>query len=87
MPDGIDVVPWGMTGSIQLGATMSPEMLVELTDFLKEIGEHTKNHQAVMLDGEGIICSSCSEYAVFGLINTVEHAAEIRLKMLSAGGK
>ena len=40
-----------------------------------------------MLDGEGIICSSCSEYAVFGLINTVEHAAEIRLKMLSAGGK
>ena len=87
VPDGIDVVPWGMTGSIQLGATMSPEMLVELTDFLKEIGEHTKNHQAVMLDGEGIICSSCSEYAVFGLINTVEHAAEIRLKMLSAGGK
>ena len=42
VPDGIDVVPWGNDRLHPAGAAMSRDMLVELTGFLKEIGEHTK---------------------------------------------
>lgn len=85
--DGIEIVHWGMSSVIQLDETMTADMLLEMRRFLQEVGTHAQKHRAVIVDGEGIICSSDSEQEVFGLINTVEHAAEIRLKMLAVGGK
>ena len=85
IPDGIESVPWGMKEPIRREMRMSPSMQRDMRAFISKIGEHARACSTILLEGEGLLCSSWSAENVFCIINTLEHSAEIRLKMLAAG--
>ena len=87
LPDGVGVVPWGMKLPQRRGVGMTAEMVGHMKEFLAEIREHVAHQEAVVLLGEGVLCASHSEQAVFGIINSMERASEIRLLMMSAGDR
>ncbi len=87
IPDGVDCIPWGMTKPIARGMAMTRQMLQDMRTFMDAIGAHAANHEALVLEGEGLVVASRSELTVLGIVNTIEHSAEVRLKMLAAGGR
>ena len=87
LPDGVGIVPWGMTVPQRRGAAMTPEMVEHMRAFIRQIREHVEHQEAVVLLGEGVLCASHSEQAVFGILNSMERASEIRLMMMAAGDR
>lgn len=87
LPDGVGIVPWGMKTPQRRGTHMTDEMIGHMMKFLGAVREHIEHQEAVVLLGEGVLCASHSEQAVFGIINSMERASEIRLLMMSAGGR
>ncbi len=71
-PKGIGVLPWLLPGSVELAEASSKSM---------------KQHDAVIWSHHGILCAGESLDLAFGLIDTIEKAAEILVKVLSMGGK
>lgn len=87
VPDGVDSIPWGMPRPIRRGMPMSASMLRDMRTFLENIAAHIANHEAVALEGEGLLVASNTAQTVYGIVNTIEHSAKVRLKILSAGGE
>ena len=85
LPDGIGIVPWGMKTPQRRGMNMTEEMVGHMRDFIADVRDHIDHQEAVIFLGEGVLCASHSEQAVFGIINSMERASEIRLLMMSAG--
>lgn len=85
LPDGVGIVPWGMKVPQRRGTGMTEEMIGHMTGFLGAVRGHVEHQEAVVLLGEGVLCASHSEQSVFGIINSMERASEIRLLMMSAG--
>jgi rhamnulose-1-phosphate aldolase len=71
-PEGLGVLPWILPGSIQLA---------KATQTLME------QFNAVLWAHHGLFCAGNSLDQVFGLVDTIEKAAEILVKVLSMGGK
>ena len=87
LPDGVGIVPWGMTVPQRRGMGMNTEMIGHMKEFIRAVRGHIEHQEAVILLGEGVLCASHSEQAVFGIINSMERASEIRLLMMSAGDR
>ena len=85
LPDGVGIVPWGLRQPLRRGSAMTAEMIGEMKEFLAAVRSHVEHQEAVVLLGEGVLCASHSEQSVFGIINSMERASEIRLLMMSAG--
>lgn len=71
-PTGIGVVEWLVPGSIEI-AEATREMM--------------KKHDVVVWAHHGMFCSGDTLDLAFGLMDTVEKAAEILVKVISMGGK
>lgn len=71
-PDGIGVVPWMVPGGSEI-AYRTAELI--------------KRYDIVLWAHHGIFCSGEDFDLTFGLMDTVEKAAEILIKVLSCGGK
>ena len=71
-PAGIGVVPWMVCGS---------------TDIAYATGEKIKQFDAVVWAHHGIFCCGQDFDVAFGLMDTIEKAAEILIKVMSCGGK
>lgn len=71
-PEGLGVLPWILPGSVQLA---------KATQTLME------QFNAVLWAHHGLFCAGNSLDQVFGLVDTIEKAAEILVKVLSMGGK
>ena len=71
-PAGIGVVPWMVCGS---------------ADIAVATGEKIKQFDAVIWSHHGIFCSGEDFDVAFGLMDTIEKAAEILIKVMSCGGK
>lgn len=71
-PAGIGVVPWMVCGS---------------SDIAVATGEKIKQFDAVIWSHHGIFCSGEDFDVAFGLMDTIEKAAEILIKVMSCGGK
>jgi rhamnulose-1-phosphate aldolase len=70
-PAGVGVLDWGVPGS---------------TDLAVRSAEIFKNREAVIWAHHGIFCSGNSFDEAFGLLHTIEKAAEILVKVYSMGG-
>ena len=70
-PAGIGVVPWMVCGS---------------ADIAVATGEKIKQFDAVIWSHHGIFCSGEDFDVAFGLMDTIEKAAEIYVKVQSMGG-
>ncbi|MBR5424679.1 MAG: rhamnulose-1-phosphate aldolase [Clostridia bacterium] len=70
-PAGIGVVPWMVCGS---------------TDIALATGEKIRQFDAVIWAHHGIFCCGEDLDSTFGLMDTIEKAAEIRIKVMSCGG-
>ncbi len=71
-PAGIGVVPWMVCGS---------------ADIAVATGEKIKKYDAVVWSHHGIFCCGPDFDTAFGLMDTIEKAAEILIKVMSCGGK
>lgn len=71
-PTGIGVVEWMVPGSIEIGEKTRDMM---------------KKHDVVVWAHHGMFCSGDTLDLAFGLMDTVEKAAEILVKVISMGGK
>ena len=71
-PAGIGVLPWMVCGS---------------SDIAVATGEKIKQYDAVIWSHHGIFCTGDSFDSAFGLMDTIEKAAEILIKVMSCGGK
>ena len=71
-PRGIRVVEWMMPGSRELALAT---------------GECLKNVDAVIWAHHGLLVSGSDFSSVFGLVHTIERAAEITVKVMQIGGK
>ena len=71
-PAGIGVVPWMVCGS---------------ADIAVATGEKIQKYDAVVWAHHGIFCAGPDFDTAFGLMDTIEKAAEILIKVLSCGGK
>ena len=71
-PAGIGVVPWMVCGS---------------SDIAVATGEKIQQFDAVIWSHHGIFCSGEDFDVAFGLMDTIEKAAEILIKVMSCGGK
>lgn len=71
-PEGLGVLPWILPGSIDLA---------QATQTLME------RFNAVLWAHHGVFCAGSSLDLAFGLVDTLEKAAEILVKVLSMGGK
>lgn len=71
-PAGIGVLPWMVCGS---------------SDIAYATGEKIKKYDAVIWSHHGIFCAGPDFDVAFGLMDTIEKAAEILVKVMSAGGK
>lgn len=71
-PKGVGVLPWRVPGS---------------ADIALETAELIKQHDVVVWAHHGVFCSGADFDETFGLMHTVEKAAEILVKVLSCGGK
>lgn len=69
-PEGVGVVPFFVPGSLELANATA---------------EKIKKYNAVLWSFHGIFASGDSIASAFGLAHAIEKAAEIRLKVLSAG--
>lgn len=87
LPDGVALIPWGMPAPIRRGMPMNAEMCRSMEQFMERIRESAANHEAVVFQGEGILCAARDEPSCYMIINAVERAAAIRLAMLSAGAR
>ncbi len=67
-PSGIGVVPWMVPGSREIALATSAKM---------------ERYDAVIMDCNGMFCSGEDFDSAFGLMHTVEKAAEILVKALS----
>ncbi|MDR0539731.1 MAG: rhamnulose-1-phosphate aldolase [Spirochaetaceae bacterium] len=70
-PEGIGVVPWMVPGGKDIAAATSAEM---------------KHRNIVVWAHHGLFCAGADFDEAFGLMDTVEKAAEICVKVLSMGG-
>lgn len=70
-PDGVGLIDWSLSSSTELG--------------LKSAG-YFNDFRAVVWAMHGITCVGASADEAFGLIEAIEKAASIYLKVLSAGG-
>ena len=87
LPDGIGIIPWGMPQPLRPHERMTQEMYQCMENFMLQVAEHIRYQEAVVLRGEGLICASRGEREVYNIIQVIERAASIRLKILAAGGK
>lgn len=87
LPDGLGIIPWGMTKPLRHGERLSQEVLDSMKKFVDEVGKGIRSQEALILRGEGLICASAGEREVFNIITAIERASSIRLKILSAGGE
>lgn len=71
-PAGIGVLPWMVCGS---------------SDIAVATGEKIKQFDAVIWSHHGIFCAGPDFDVAFGLMDTIEKAAEILIKVMSCGGK
>ncbi len=71
-PSGIGVVPWMVPGGREIGAATSELM---------------KQYDVAIWAHHGMFCAGEDFDLTFGLMHTVEKAAEILVKVLSMGGK
>ena len=71
-PAGIGVLPWMVCGS---------------SDIAYATGEKIRKYDAVIWSHHGIFCCGPDFDVAFGLMDTIEKAAEILIKVMSAGGK
>ena len=71
-PTGIGVVEWMTPGCVEIGA--------RTRDMMKE-------HDVVVWAHHGMFCSGETLDLAFGLMDTVEKAAEILVKVIAMGGK
>ncbi|MGL4393056.1 MAG: rhamnulose-1-phosphate aldolase [Fusobacteriaceae bacterium] len=71
-PNGIGIVPWMVPGGNEIGEATSKLM---------------ENNDAVVWAHHGIFCSGETLDLTFGLLDTIEKAAEILVKVISMGGK
>lgn len=71
-PAGIGVVPWMVCGS---------------SDIAVATGEKIKKYDAVIWSHHGIFCCGEDFDVSFGLMDTIEKAAEILIKVMSCDGK
>lgn len=85
LPDGAELIPWGMPAPIRRGTPMTGEMVQDMMRFLEDIQKAVSAHELVVLLGEGVLCASRDEPSCFMIVNAIERAAAIRLTMLSAG--
>ncbi len=69
-PGGVGVVPWMVPGGAEIAKATSREM---------------ENYEAVVWTHHGLFCSGPDFDITFGLMDTIEKAAEIYLKVLSSG--
>lgn len=87
LPDGVALIPWGMPVPIRRGMPMSREMCRSMEQFMGQIRTAAVCHEAVVFQGEGILCAARDEPSCYMIVNAVERAAAIRLAMLSAGAR
>lgn len=71
-PAGIGVLPWMVCGS---------------SDIAYATGEKIRQFDAVIWAHHGIFCAGPDFDVAFGLMDTIEKAAEILIKVMSCGGK
>lgn len=71
-PRGVGVLPWMVPGS---------------ADIALKTAELIKVHDVIIWAHHGVFCSGADFDETFGLMHTVEKAAEILVKVLSCGGK
>lgn len=69
-PDGVGVVPWMVPGGAAIAKATSQIM---------------RRHSAAVWAHHGLFCSGPDFDTTFGLMHTIEKAAEIHLKVLSSG--
>lgn len=70
-PKGVGVVPWMVPGSFEIALATSEMM---------------RKFDVAVWAHHGVFCSGPDFDITFGLMNTVEKAAEIYIKIMSAGG-
>lgn len=87
LPDGAALIPWGMPAPIRRGMPMNSEMCQSMEQFMDSIRAAASTHEAVVFQGEGILCVARDEPTCYMIVNAVERAAAIRLAMLSAGAR
>ena len=87
LPDGAALIPWGMPVPIRRGMPMNSEMCRSMERFMADIHTAAAAHEAVIFQGEGILCTARDEPGCYMIINAVERAATTRLAMLSAGDR
>jgi len=71
-PGGVTVVPWFVPGSIEAAVATAERM---------------QHCDAAVWSHHGMFCSGESFDTTFGLMHTIEKAAEILVKVISMGGK
>lgn len=71
-PAGIGVLPWMVCGSSEIAV---------------ETGKLIEKYDAVIWSHHGIFCCGPDFDVAFGLMDTIEKAAEILIKVMSCGGK
>lgn len=71
-PDGVGVVPWMVPGGVEIGI---------------ETGKKMETYTAVAWAHHGLFCAGNDFDEAFGLMETVEKAAEIAVKVRAMGGK
>ncbi|MDO4182703.1 MAG: rhamnulose-1-phosphate aldolase [Coriobacteriia bacterium] len=71
VPRGVAVVPWHCPGTLELAAACAQAM---------------ESSDAVVAQNHGIFCCAESFDAAFGLVHTLEKAAEVALKARAANG-
>ncbi len=69
-PEGVGLVPFFVPGSMELA---------------RATGEAVKEHNAVLWSHHGLFATGSDIADAFGLAHAIEKAAEIRLKIMSAG--
>lgn len=70
-PDGVGVLPWMVPGSREIA---------------EATGERMEKYDVVIWSQHGIFCAGKDFDTAFGLTHTIEKAAEIYIKVRSAGG-
>lgn len=71
-PEGVGLVPFCIPGSMELA---------------KATGEEVSRHNAVVWANHGLFATGADFEECFGLAHAIEKAAEVRIKLLSAGVK
>ena len=72
IPGGVGVLPWMVCGSTEIAVAT---------------GEKIKEYDVVVWAHHGIFCAGLDFDDAFGLMDTVEKAAEIQIRIRSCGGK